>query len=240
MAFRAKKDVVVSCEDFLHAVPCFTQLTHLYLSGPSVKIVDDDFLARLKASTCHHLTAFHMGTSDPSYQCHDRESPAKGSGQPYQVGAVEAERMSTAERSSRFFATLSPGAKLGQLRLDSERGSRLRTLSIARAEQLKRLLGLSTSQALRQLDICMAEELTELPATITNLQNLTSMKIYASKLHSLPTNIGALNGLRKLDLTNCSSLKHLPSSFTQLSHLRQLYLTGTSISSFPANFSQYS
>ncbi|CAI7894583.1 unnamed protein product [Closterium sp. NIES-53] len=75
MAFRAKKDVVVSCEDFLHAVPCFTQLTHLYLSGPSVKIVDDDFLARLKASTCHHLTAFHMGTSDPSYQCHDRESP---------------------------------------------------------------------------------------------------------------------------------------------------------------------
>ncbi|CAI6002442.1 unnamed protein product [Closterium sp. NIES-65] len=116
--------------------------------------------------------------------------------------------------------------------------SRLRTLNIGSARNLRRLPDLSPLQDLRQLGIDMAEQLTELPATITSLQHLTSIDIYAPKLTYLPEGIGALSRLRKLSLTNCFSITCLPPSLSQLSCLHYLKLNNVFISSLPENFGQ--
>ncbi|GJP41142.1 hypothetical protein CLOM_g826 [Closterium sp. NIES-68] len=118
--------------------------------------------------------------------------------------------------------------------------SDLRTLTISSAGSMRELpeFVASAVQQLRQLGINMGGELRELPANITTLQRLTSIRIHAPKLSSLPDGIGALSRLRKLDLSKCSSLAHLPASLTQLSCLHELNLSNTSILSLPRSFSR--
>ncbi|CAI5460497.1 unnamed protein product [Closterium sp. Yama58-4] len=94
---------------------------------------------------------------------------------------------------------------------------------------------------LRQLNMdTTCDEFTELPATFTTLNHLTSLQIHAPKLSSLPEALGALSRLRKLNLSNCSSLTHLPASLTQLSCLHELNVSNTSIRLLPPGLTQLS
>ncbi|CAI5497806.1 unnamed protein product [Closterium sp. Naga37s-1] len=97
-------------------------------------------------------------------------------------------------------------------------------------------------QELRQLNISTMGNagLKQLPAAITTLHHLTSFKINAEHLSSLPHNFGAFSRLRKLDLSGCSSLVHLPASLTQLSCLHELNVSHTSIRLLPPGFAQLS
>ncbi|CAI5482595.1 unnamed protein product [Closterium sp. Yama58-4] len=119
----------------------------------------------------------------------------------------------------------------------------LRTLKLNKARCLQNLLKSDGSclKELRQLNIDIAcDELTELPAAITTLHHLTSLKIHAPKLSSLPDAIGSLSRLRRLNISNCSSLTHLPDSSTQLSCLHELNASNTSIRLLPPGFTQLS
>ncbi|CAI5994668.1 unnamed protein product [Closterium sp. NIES-65] len=121
--------------------------------------------------------------------------------------------------------------------------SRLRTLTLKEVRSLNRLVkcGGSALQELRQLNIhTTCDELTELPAAITTLHHLTSLRILSPKLSSLPDSLGAFSRLRRLDLSKCLSLMHLPGSLTQLSCLHELNLSCTSIRLLPADFTQLS
>ncbi|CAI5482569.1 unnamed protein product [Closterium sp. Yama58-4] len=121
--------------------------------------------------------------------------------------------------------------------------SRLRTLTLHGARSIKKLVGFDGSalQELRQLNIHTGrDEFTELPAAITALHHLTSIRIEAHNLSSIPDAIGALSRLHKLNLSDCFSLTLLPASLTQLSCLHELNLSCTSIQLLPAGFTQLS
>ncbi|CAI7898144.1 unnamed protein product [Closterium sp. NIES-54] len=123
--------------------------------------------------------------------------------------------------------------------------ARLRTLTLEEARSVNTLVeseGLGL-QELRQLNISKMRgvvELTELPAAITTLHHLTSIRILMENLPSLPHAFGAFSKLRKLDLSHCSSLTHLPASLTQLSRLHELNVRYTSIRLLPPGFAQLS
>ncbi|CAI5506869.1 unnamed protein product [Closterium sp. Naga37s-1] len=117
---------------------------------------------------------------------------------------------------------------------------RLRTLALRDACSLNSLVesGGSGLRELRELNI--TAQLPELPAAITTLHHLTSIKIESLKMSSLPHPFGAFSRLRKLDLSHCSSLTHLPASLTQLSCLHELNVRDTSIRLLPPSFTQLS
>ncbi|CAI5464634.1 unnamed protein product [Closterium sp. Yama58-4] len=87
----------------------------------------------------------------------------------------------------------------------------LRILEISRANDIEALPRsiCSGQKQLRRLQIDNALELKVLPGTISQLHHLTSLKVHAPKLASLPASIGALARLRELDLSECSALKQL-------------------------------
>ncbi|CAI5931777.1 unnamed protein product [Closterium sp. NIES-65] len=121
---------------------------------------------------------------------------------------------------------------------------RLRTLTLQGARSVNTLVECEGSglQELRELTISSMRGvgLTELPATITTLHHLTSIKINAEHLSSLPYFFGAFSRLRELDLSHWSSLVHLPASLTQLSCLHELNVSHTSIRLLPPGFAQLS
>ncbi|CAI5934359.1 unnamed protein product [Closterium sp. NIES-64] len=119
---------------------------------------------------------------------------------------------------------------------------RLRTLSASGVRSVNSLVECEGSglQELRQLNTLGNAGLKQLPAAITTLHHLTSIKINAEHLSSLPHNFGAFSRLRKLDLSGCSSLVHLPASLTQLSCLHELNVSHTSIRLLPPGFAQLS
>ncbi|CAI5481358.1 unnamed protein product [Closterium sp. Yama58-4] len=120
----------------------------------------------------------------------------------------------------------------------------LRTLSASGVRSVNSLVECEGSglQELRELHISTMRDagLAELPAAITTLHHLTSIKINAENLSSLPHNFGAFSRLRELDLSHCSSLEHLPPSLTQLSCLHELNVSYTSIHLLPPGFAQLS
>ncbi|CAI5521255.1 unnamed protein product [Closterium sp. Naga37s-1] len=83
---------------------------------------------------------------------------------------------------------------------------------------------------LRQLTLFLRSS-EELPGSIAELNSLTSLRVNAPLLTSLPQGMSRLSRLRKLELIHCHSLQHLPESLTQL---HQLILQYTPISSLPA------
>ncbi|CAI5486645.1 unnamed protein product [Closterium sp. Naga37s-1] len=120
--------------------------------------------------------------------------------------------------------------------------SHLRTLIIDYAINLQRLpadIGSALPQ-LRKLKLVSAYELGELPASVTALQNLTSLTACNAPLASLPDGIGALSRLRELDLYNSDDLDQLPASLTHLTRLNLLSITACPIRSLCPTVSQFS
>ncbi|CAI6006612.1 unnamed protein product [Closterium sp. NIES-65] len=119
--------------------------------------------------------------------------------------------------------------------------SRLRTLIIDSAWSLQRLpadIGSALPQ-LRKLKLVNAHELRELPASVAELENLTSLVCYARKLASLPHAIGALSRLRELHLIGCEQLEQLPASLTQLACLNKLSIRDSPIRSLCSTAAQF-
>ena len=82
-------------------------------------------------------------------------------------------------------------------------------------------------------------QLTELPAKIGQLSNLTHLYLFDNSLRSLPPEIGKLSNLTNLHL-NYNSLNSLPSEIGRLSQLKNLYLTHNSLYSLPSEIGQLS
>ncbi|CAI6006616.1 unnamed protein product [Closterium sp. NIES-65] len=120
--------------------------------------------------------------------------------------------------------------------------SRLRTLIIDCAWSLQRLpadIGSAVPQ-LRKLLLISAYKLRELPASVSALQNLTSLGVFdAPNLASLPPAIGALSGLRELLIGSCKQLEQLPASLTQLARLNQLTISNCPIRSLCPTAAQF-
>ena len=76
-------------------------------------------------------------------------------------------------------------------------------------------------------------QLTELPAEIGKLTNLTELNLRATQLTELPAEIGKLTNLKKLDLIN-TQLTELPAEIGKLTNLTRLYLTNTQLTKLPA------
>ncbi|CAI5997520.1 unnamed protein product [Closterium sp. NIES-64] len=119
--------------------------------------------------------------------------------------------------------------------------SHLRTLIIDRAWSLQRLpddIGSALPQ-LRKLKLVDADELRELPASVAELQNLTSLVCSVPKLASLPHAIGALSKLRELSLYSERQLEQLPASLTQLACLNKLSILNSPIRSLCSTAAQF-
>jgi hypothetical protein len=84
-----------------------------------------------------------------------------------------------------------------------------------------------------------ATDVTDLTEQITNLPNLTTIKIINSGLEALPNNIGQLTNLKIINITNCD-LGSLPESIGQLTNLLYLNLSETDLSELPPNIGQLS
>ncbi|CAI5528727.1 unnamed protein product [Closterium sp. Naga37s-1] len=117
----------------------------------------------------------------------------------------------------------------------------LRTLEISRAGRIERLpetIGSAVKQ-LRCLRIDCFPKLKALPDSITELQNLSELEVFAAEsLVALPAGIGALSRLRSLILFGCPALEYLPSSLTQLTRLHRLAIKASAIRFLPPSFAQ--
>ena len=76
--------------------------------------------------------------------------------------------------------------------------------------------------------------MSELPASITNLTNLTQLYLSGNSLSEIPASITNLTNLTQLYLSD-NSLSELPASITNLTNLTQLYLSDNSLSELPAS-----
>jgi internalin A len=91
---------------------------------------------------------------------------------------------------------------------------------------------------LRWLDIS-SNQLTILPAEIGQLSNLNWLDISGNQLKSLPTEIGQLINLSSLSL-NSNQLTILPAEIGQLSKLNTLYISSNQLTILPAEIGQLS
>ena len=103
-------------------------------------------------------------------------------------------------------------------------------LSSLPTEFLKRL------QRLEKLEL-NDNNLTRLPAEISNLKKLIHLSVANNKLDSLPEEIGELTCLKSLDL-HCNNISSLPSSIVSL-ELTNLNLS-SNLLGFDSKFSEYS
>jgi small GTP-binding protein len=80
-------------------------------------------------------------------------------------------------------------------------------------------------------------KLSELPAEIMQLVNLTTLNLSWNQLSELPAEITQLVNLTTLDLLG-NELSELPAEITQLANLTALYLSGNQLSELPAEIAQ--
>ena len=81
--------------------------------------------------------------------------------------------------------------------------------------------------------------LTELPAEVFQLTNLTSLDLFGNELSSLPPEIVQLTNLTNLHLF-FNQFSSLPTEIFQLTNLTELYLSGNQLSSLPPEIVQLS
>jgi internalin A len=80
-------------------------------------------------------------------------------------------------------------------------------------------------------------QLSDLPAGITQLENLTTLHLNFNKLSELPAGIGQLVNLTTLNLSQ-NQLSDLPAGIGQLVNLTTLYLGGNQLSDLPTGITQ--
>jgi|694.fasta_scaffold16559_12 GTPase SAR1 family protein len=77
-----------------------------------------------------------------------------------------------------------------------------------------------------------SNQLSELPDSITRLQNLSILNLSYNQLSKLPDSISLLQNLSRLDLAN-NQLSGLPDSIGNLENLSRLYLSSNQLSELP-------
>lgn len=97
---------------------------------------------------------------------------------------------------------------------------------------------LKTPEKVYKLDLYY-QKMTELPASIGKLKNLTWLRLGGNKLTSLPDEIGKLTQLRVLNLER-NNLSSLPESIGKLGKLKTLILEDNQLSSLPGSMSKLS
>jgi Leucine-rich repeat (LRR) protein len=78
----------------------------------------------------------------------------------------------------------------------------------------------------------MAPELTELPAELCSISDLSQIMITGNKIATIPSDISNLGQLKKLDLSN-NQIENIPPEIGMLTSLKTLNLSGNPISSIP-------
>ena len=91
-------------------------------------------------------------------------------------------------------------------------------------------------EQLHELDLSDCR-LGELPAYITRLTGLTSLKLWSNQLGRLPDDIAQLTRLTALDLAG-NRLNTLPDGMARLTALTTLNLAGNELATLPADFAQ--
>ena len=84
---------------------------------------------------------------------------------------------------------------------------------------------------LQELDLSYTQ-ITDLPASIVQLENLQTLDLWYTQITDLPASIVQLENLQKLDLSD-TPIKDLPASIVQLENLQELVLSHTPITSLP-------
>jgi leucine-rich repeat protein SHOC2 len=101
--------------------------------------------------------------------------------------------------------------------------------------EVERIIETARRDRLRQLDLS-DRQLTTLPTSIGNLNNLRWLKLDLNQLTALPDSIGNLTELTWLSV-NQNQLTDLPESIGNLSNLRWLHLDQNQLSALPLSLS---
>nr|DAD29826.1 TPA_asm: hypothetical protein HUJ06_031294 [Nelumbo nucifera] len=102
----------------------------------------------------------------------------------------------------------------------------LKSLDISSIGELKHL---------RYLDLSRNDGIKTLPASITKLQNLQTMKLRCCGLEKLPEDIGNMKSLRHVDLSWNKGIKALRASITKLENMHTLGLASCSLENLPVD-----
>ena len=107
-----------------------------------------------------------------------------------------------------------------------------------RRDEIRKLIEEAARTGQTELDLS-DNQLSELPAEITQLVNLTKLDLSRNQLSNLPSEITQLANLTTLDLSR-NQLSKLPAEIGQLSNLTTLYLNSNQLSKLPAEIGQLS
>ncbi len=91
---------------------------------------------------------------------------------------------------------------------------------------------MSALKELREIDFSHCRTLTQLPNSITKIENLEVLHIRECKIASLPEKLGDLKALKKLDATK-NRIRALPDSFGSLTSLKVALFAGNDLTSWP-------
>ncbi|HEY9672301.1 MAG TPA: COR domain-containing protein [Waterburya sp.] len=103
-------------------------------------------------------------------------------------------------------------------------------------EELLRVIEQAAQEGVTKLNL-RGNQLSALPAEISQLTSLQWLDLSDNQLSALPAEIGQLTSLQTLHLTN-NQLRVLPAEIVQLTSLQSLHLRGNQLSALPAEIVQ--
>ena len=120
----------------------------------------------------------------------------------------------------------------------SSEGNKLKTLKIEGKNISELPATISELSNLEVLDM-HDNNISELPATISELSNLEVLDLHANNISELPYTISKLTNLKVLNLSN-NNISELPSTISELTNLEILILSNNKISELPVGISKLS